>query len=116
MRSRAAAKLMLKKDATAVEKTEWLAKKKAMLASKEDRIVITQKDATEYVPGEREVSALSGLLNQKTELLKAIKTAKEAGKIDEAKAQLVKYLEVIKRIEEEQKKEQDQILASLEAA
>ena len=114
MRSRATAKLTKSgKDVTVADKAAFAEEKKKWLKDPEASVVISQEDAENYVPGEREVSALSGLLRLKTELIKAIKAAKDAGNIDEAKAQAVKYHETVKRIDEEQKKEAEDILAML---
>ena len=115
LRSRANAKLTYtpKKDDAPDAKDKFTQEKKAWLKDPEKSVVINQEDADEYVPGERDVNALSGLIKQKTDLIKAIKLAKEAGNIEEAKLQASKYYEVVKMIEERQKKEEAEILAML---
>lgn len=95
------------------DREKFLAEKKAKLSDPELCVIISQDDAQAYVPGERDVSAISGLMRQKNELLKAAKAAKDAGNKDEAKMQILKYHEVCKQIEELQAKEAADLLAEL---
>lgn len=108
----------------------FIAERSAKLASpnEEDRILISQDDAYEYIPGEREVDSLSGLNTQKTKLFKAAAETKkkyvEAVKIgnqelasrlkEEVKVQVAKYQDVCVKIKEKEEKEQSDILALVE--
>lgn len=89
-----------------------------------NNILISEEDALEYTPGEREVSAVSGLRKQKDDLLKAVKKLKEeavklkeAGKADEsnkavamAKEKLTQYYEIDKQLKEAEAKAEEDLL------
>ena len=100
------------KDATVADKNKFMEEVKKKLATGEN--IISSDEAAEYIPGEREVDALSGLLRQKIELFKAIKEAKAKGDKETIKVQVVKYQEVCRLIQEKQDAEQAEILAALE--
>lgn len=90
-------------------------------------ILITEEDATEYTPGEREVSAVSGLRKQKDDLLKAIKKLKEEGaalktsgktaegdeKIKLAKEKLTQFYEVDKQLKSAEAEAEEKLLEML---
>lgn len=129
MRSRANSKLVVPmkidgKPTTVTTKAEFIATRKAWLQDPVKRILVTEEDALDYVPGEREVDSLSGLIRQKDGLLKAIREKKdliskatnpetvEALKTD-ARVQLDKYKEVMALIEAKQRQEQEDLLNSI---
>jgi hypothetical protein len=112
-RSKANSKLQLKAK-TVVGKQAEIAEREAWLKDPVASILVTEEDASEYVPGERETSSLSGMLKQKTDLIKAITKLKKDGDLDNARLQRDKYLELCAQIEAKQKEEQDDILASLD--
>ena len=94
----------------------------------DDRILISQDDAFEYIPGERDVDSLSGLNNQKVKLFKAANETKkqynEAIKLNnqelaarlknEVKLQVGKYQEICIKIKEKEEQEQTSILELVE--
>ena len=73
-------------------------------------IVISEEDAAAYIPGEREVDALSGLRKQKDELRKQAAKLKNEGKIELAREKLVQYFEIDKRIKEKEAAEEASLL------
>lgn len=89
-----------------------------------NNILISEEDALEYTPGEREVSAVSGLRKQKDDLLKAVKKLKEEAvklkesgnakaseeKIVMAKEKLSQYYEIDKQLKDAEAKAEEQIL------
>lgn len=75
-----------------------------------NNILISETDALEYIPGEREVSAVSGYRKQKDELLKAVKKLKGEGKLDLAKEKLTQYYEVDKLLKAAEASAEEAIL------
>lgn len=75
-----------------------------------NNILIDENAALEYIPGEREVSAISGFRKQKDELLKQIKALKEAGKTDLAKEKLVQFYEVDKQLKTAEASAEEELL------
>jgi len=129
MRSRANSKLVVPnkidgKPLTVASKAAFLESRKQWLLDPVKRILVTEQDALEYVPGEREVDSLSGLIRQKDAILKVIKEKKDAiGRSqdatvienlkNEARVQLEKYKELMAQIEAKQRAEQDELLNSI---
>lgn len=129
MRSRANSKLVVPmkidgKPITVTSKAEFIATRQSWLQDPVKCILVTEEDALTYVPGEREVDSLSGLIRQKDGLLKSIREKKEliakssnpetieALKAD-ARIQLDKYKEVMALIEAKQRQEQEDLLNSI---
>lgn len=87
-------------------------------------VLISEEDALEYTPGEREVSAVSGLRKQKDDLLKAVKKLKEeaikhkeSGKADEsqkaialAKEKLAQYYQIDEQLKAAEAKAEEDLL------
>jgi len=129
MRSRANSKLVVPnkidgKPITVASKAAFLESRKEWLQDPVKRILVTEEDALSYVPGEREVDSLSGLIRQKDSVLKAIKEKKDAiskattpeiaaALRDDARVQLEKYKELMAQIEAKQRAEQDELLNSI---
>lgn len=76
--------------------------------------IISETDALEYMPGEREVDSISGLRRQANELTKMAKKLKEEGKIDLAKEKLKQYYDIKKLIDAKVAAEEAELLQLLE--
>lgn len=129
MRSRANSKLVVPskidgKPTTVVSKAAFIEERKSWLNDPAKRILVSEEDALNYVPGEREVDSISGLIRQKDSILKAIKEKKEliskaesedtkASLKTDALALLEKYKETMALIEAKQAAEQQELLDSI---
>lgn len=78
-----------------------------------NNILISETDALEYIPGEREVSAISGYRKQKDELLKQVKKLKEEGNVAMAKEKLTQYYEVDKLLKAAEAEAEEKLLEML---
>lgn len=129
MRSRANSKLVVPnkidgKPITVASRAAFLETRKSWLNDPVKSILVNEEDALNYVPGEREVDSLSGLIRQKDSILKVIKEKKTAianasspevaaALRAEAQVQLEKYKELSAQIEAKQRAEQEELLASI---
>lgn len=115
MRGKASSKITFNaKGKTVADRNAYNAEREAWLQDPVKKILVTEDEAMEYVPGERETSSLSGFLKLKQDLLKSIKALKEAGNLEEARVQRDKYLEVAAEIDRLQKEQDEEVLSALD--
>lgn len=130
MRSRANSKLIPPakidgKPITVEGKEAFIEERKSWLLDVDKKVLVTLEDAYEYVPGEREVDSLSGLIRQKealhkvcTELSSKIKKATDPAVIaqlkNEGAVQVAKYREVTALIAAKQEAEKNELFSKLE--
>lgn len=130
MRSRANSKLIPPakidgKPITVEGKEAFIEERKSWLLDPEKKVLVTIDDAYQYVPGEREVDSLSGLIRQKealhkvcSELHNKIKKSTDDATIaalkSEAAVQIAKYREVTAAIAAKQEAEKNELFSKLE--
>jgi hypothetical protein len=90
------------------------AKRNELLSTAEGSILISETEALEYIPGERETTSVNGLTKQANDLKKAIVKAKNDGNMDLARTHYKKWAEVKNTLDsliEEQKKKDAESMA-----